>query len=394
LTVGTTSVLALLASLQLARVLDPADLGQYTLLLSIASTITLAGTLGQPILTRRIYALASPGAYNWRRDLVNGIRYTAPLLVALLLGISFIYRFTLVQSAVLALLALLSVILFFLDQILIATQQYALGNAMLRLPNALILAPIALLVLTNQNLSLGDAVGWRLLAALVTLLLGFGWLARQKNVGDAQIERGARRQGYNYLLLGMTTLLAGEGVIVLAGFVVPVDELGAFAALSLFMRPWHLFTLVLLQIGSVEAAKRERPWEPRPWLFLLLMATIGALLYAMAFPMLISWLYDQRYDQYRDLGWPIIATGAILLVEAPPRASMIARALPQLVRTFSWTQALLAGIGAGVILLAGARVGIEAVAWALCCYAGARCLVTIGFATVRLPNRSVPARAH
>ena len=392
LAVGATSVLALLAGIQLARMLDPADLGHYTLLISIAGTIALVGTLGQPMLTRRLYALAPAGTYAWRRDLTNSILFAAPLLVILWLGLSLLYRFTLVQTAMLAVLTLFTVLLLFLDQILIAAQQYALGNTMQRLPNALILLPIALLILVNQDLNFSGAVAWRLLAALATVVLGIGWLARGEKIGNAQIEWAVRRQGYNYLLLAVTTLLAGEGVIVLAGFVIPVGELGAFAALSLFMRPWHIVTLVVLQIGSVEAAKRDRPWDPRAWMLLLLAATIGALLCAMAFPTLISWLYERRYDQYSTLGWPLMVTGAILLVEAPPRASMIARALPELVRHFSWTQALLAGVGAFAILFAGHRFGIEALAWVLCAYAGVRCITTVGFATVQLPSRSVPAK--
>jgi hypothetical protein len=111
----------------------------------------------------------------------------------------------------------------------------------------------------------------------------------------------------------------------------------------------------------------------------------------VAFPTLISWLYDQRYDQYAGLGWPLMLTSALLLAEAPPRASMLARAVPQLVRHYSWAQALIAGVFALAILFAGTRFGIEAVAWVLCSYAGARYLTTIGFATLQLPNHCIPA---
>jgi hypothetical protein len=155
-----------------------------------------------------------------------------------------------------------------------------------------------------------------------------------------------------------------------------------------------MVTLVLLQVGSVEAAKRKRPWDVRPWLLLVVAATAGAFLCATAFPPLIGWLYGGRYDSYSTLGWPMMLTGAILLVEALPRASMVARALPGLVSTFSWSQALLATAGAVAILYAGARQGIEAVAWVLCCYAAVRCLMTVAFATVRLPRRSLPPRAE
>src|SRR5687768_8035867 len=87
LAASVTSVLTLLAGILLARLLDPADLGRYTLLVSVAATIALVGTLGQPMVTRRVYALRSPGAYDWPRDLARSIVFAAPMLVLLLLGL-------------------------------------------------------------------------------------------------------------------------------------------------------------------------------------------------------------------------------------------------------------------------------------------------------------------
>ncbi|MCB0161943.1 MAG: hypothetical protein KDD83_27580, partial [Caldilineaceae bacterium] len=53
----------------LARLLEPAALGKYMVLIAASGTVSLFGSRGQPMLTKRLYALQAPGTYDWLRDL-------------------------------------------------------------------------------------------------------------------------------------------------------------------------------------------------------------------------------------------------------------------------------------------------------------------------------------
>ena len=373
----------------LARLLEPTALGKYMVLIAASGTVSLFGSRGQPMLTKRLYALQAPGTYDWLRDLGNGLRYSAPVLAGVLAGAILLYRLPMNEALQLALLVPLSLVLLFVSQVLQAERHYALGNVLVRLPNAVLLGLLAPIFVGRHPLTLGGAVTLRILAALIACAIGTVWLFSKTTRGADIIERDQRSQGRDYLALSATSLMTNEGVIVLAGLVLPPVQMGAFAALMILTRPLHMLQLVVVQVLSVEIAQRK--WTPNLWEYggFVVAAVMGTAVGIVIFPAAIHWLYAGRYDDYGWLAVPLMLSATLTLLEAWPRAALNGRAVPALIRAYSSTQVVVALAGAAAILVGGRVHGIGAVAWALCLYALARYVVSAGATRLLLAGKYV-----
>ena len=373
----------------LARLLEPAALGKYMVMIAAAGMVSLFGSRGQPMLTKRLYALRPPRTYDWLRDLADGLRYSLPVLVVVLLGAILLYRLPADEAVQLTLLVQLSLVLLFLSQVLQAARHHALGNVLVRVPNAVLLGMLTPFFMGRYPLTLGGAVALRIVAALVACGIGAVWLFRKTARGTEIIRREQRGQGRDYLALSATSLMTNEGVIVLAGLVLAPVQMGAFAALMILTRPLHMLQLVVVQVLSVEIAQRK--WTPNLWEYggFVAVAVIGTAVGIVIFPAAIHWLYAGRYDAYGRLAVPLMLSATFALLEAWPRATLNGRAAPALIRAYSSTQVLVALAGAAAILIVGNSYGVGAVAWALCLYALARYVVSAGATRLLLAGKYV-----
>ncbi|MCB0158659.1 MAG: hypothetical protein KDD83_11060, partial [Caldilineaceae bacterium] len=318
-----------------------------------------------------------------------GLRYSAPVLAGVLAGAILLYRLPMNEALQLALLVPLSLVLLFVSQVLQAERHYALGNVLVRLPNAVLLGLLAPIFVGRHPLTLGGAVTLRILAALIACAIGTVWLFSKTTRGADIIGRDQRSQGRDYLALSATSLMTNEGVIVLAGLVLPPVQMGAFAALMILTRPLHMLQLVVVQVLSVEIAQRK--WTPNLWEYggFVVAAVMGTAVGIVIFPAAIHWLYAGRYDDYGWLAVPLMLSATLTLLEAWPRAALNGRAVPALIRAYSSTQVVVALAGAAAILVGGRVHGIGAVAWALCLYALARYVVSAGATRLLLAGKYV-----
>ena len=179
----------------LARLLEPAALGKYMVMIAAAGMVSLFGSRGQPMLTKRLYALRPPGTYDWLRDLADGLRYSLPVLVVVLLGAILLYRLPADEAVQLTLLVLLSLVLLFLSQVLQAARHHALGNVLVRVPNAVLLGMLTPFFMGRYPLTLEGAVALRIVAALVACGIGAVWLFRKTARGTEIIRREVYGKG-------------------------------------------------------------------------------------------------------------------------------------------------------------------------------------------------------
>src|SRR5437773_1222928 len=76
-----TSVLTLIATFLIFRVLEPEAAGLFTLIMAVYNSVAFLATLGQPTMLHRLYGQHPLGHYDWVIDVLNSALIGAPLLI-------------------------------------------------------------------------------------------------------------------------------------------------------------------------------------------------------------------------------------------------------------------------------------------------------------------------
>jgi hypothetical protein len=227
-------------------------------------------------------------------------------------------------------------------------------------------------------------------AVAVALLLGISLLAVRSRRGHARILPGERWQGLGFGILLATHLIPFQGLIPIAGRMVPQEALAAYAALGVLARPFFLLQGAILQILSVELVRGK--WRPN-WRIEASLWGAATILFggaALVLPEFAGRIYMHRYDEFAGLIVPLCLAGALLIPEILPRSYIAGRANLRLLNHYIAAQVFIALFGVSLAIVWGLQTGVYGIAWAGAGMIGLRNLAAYGYyAFARLTGQEV-----
>ncbi|MCD6401315.1 MAG: hypothetical protein J7L73_05235 [Anaerolineales bacterium] len=361
---GTAASLTLIAGVLISRTLPLEDVGKYGLLLSLIQLLPLFGALGQPALMTRIYSLNPLGVFDWAIDIKNSFIIELPTLLLAILGSVLIYHLTSFQSLFVGSAILLTALIHDAVALLNAHRQYIWANLLLRIPGATTFFPAFLGLFIPLFANLDVILITIILAIICMALLSLYLLGKYSSHGEKHIPLRTRLLGLGLMVLIATHFVPFQGLTVLGGILVPLDQLAALTAFSILLRPFNLLREVITQMMSVEMARNPKLNHQRIAFWLWSSAIILGGLAILLLPLITPYLYGNRYNTYIDLIFPLAISGALVMAEILPRSYLTARAEAHLLNLFVTAHLVTAILGVGIAILLGFHAGIIGIAWA------------------------------
>ncbi len=373
------SLFTLLANILIYRMLPGPDAGQFALLVSLVRFLPVLATFGQPALMMRLYSHQPAGHYHWPRDLAGMMGFSLPLFALTAVGTALLYHLGLWEVAFVVTGVFLLSLALAVANLLNALRHYVWAVLLLRLPNSLMIVPALVVILLPRLAGTGFLLGAQLAAIVVTLGIGVALLARRAPVGTETIPLSMRWHGLGFGFLSGANLLLDQGLVAIAGAVIPPEPLAGFAAVEALVRPLYTLQGISRYTLAVETVRRRQMRVTATLLALLGLAAVAGVVLALLLPMVLPLIYAGRYDTYTGLAVPIVLMGSLLLAEAFPRSFVIGRAPLDRLNLYTASQVLIAVVGLGLVVALSLRHGIMGVAWAGTIIALLRALSAYGF---------------
>jgi O-antigen/teichoic acid export membrane protein len=311
----------------LYRQLPVREAGLMALLLSLSDILGILALLGLGSVITRLYSAAGPGVFDWRRDLLRTAGYLTPAVALAVWGVSNIYDFTVEIVAYLFLLTVLGSLLGATYSMLNSQGHYAWSAFLVRAPNSALLIPGLAGLWLASSVRLGEALAVYLGATLIALLIGIAILLRVLPAGARRISGRERLNGAVFMGTLVTDLLPDQGLIAVAGKILPLGQVAAFAAVAIFIRPFRLVRGILAMILTPDLLRYRRASYRKLVTGVWTLALLCGLATAVLIPPLASRFYGDRYQE--AIGWiPIMALAGVLLVGVVPARSDLAARSP------------------------------------------------------------------
>jgi hypothetical protein len=352
--------------------------GQYALLQSLVATLVAVGGLGQPALLLRLYGRA-PGRYQWPTDFRRSLVWAGPLLALAIMAAWGYYELPLSHGLFLAGAAPLLLGSHLLSAIFAARRRHVWSNLLLRLPSSLMIAPALAIILVAPRQRLPAAlVGYLVSLALVVAVsyLALSWGGKD---GGERLGWRQRMQGLWLLASQASTIALDQGLLVIAGAMLPTERVAVQAAIVTLLSPLQLVWSVLTNILLGELAQR-RTIRYGPMIAGVTALAISLVLAAAAIgPLALRLLFAGRYE----LGEGLVAAYAFIylfkLAETFPRTHITSRASAKALSVYVSLQLFLALAGmAGTVILAR-RLGLAGVIAGGLALSGARATLSYLF---------------
>jgi len=348
------SVFTLLGLSLLYRQLPINEAGTLALLLSTSEILSLVSLIGLVTVVTRLYASAGPGVYDWVTDLARTAAYSLPILF--LGSIAFVLVYDLPTPMGIYFLGLTTVtsLLAAVFSMLNAEGYYAWSAFLIRIPNASLVLPGLAGLLAISRVRLDGVLAVLLVATLLALALGTYLLRRFLSRGTLRLTRRQRFEGLAFTAMAFADLLPEQGLISVAGRILPVSQVAAFAAVAVLAQPFRLLRGVLGMILAPDLVRYRRPSYRKLLAGVWGLGLACGIAIAILGPPIASRLYDGRYQD--AVAWiPYLAmAGVLLLGGMTPRIDLSVRAPFQYVNRFA--AGYLASVVFALILsLAGMR---------------------------------------
>jgi hypothetical protein len=192
-------------------------------------------------------------------------------------------------------------------------------------------------------------------ATALALLTGLAILQRVLPAGPKRISARQRLDGAAFMATTGTDLLPDQGLIAVAGKILPISQVAAFAAIAVLIRPFRLIRAILGMILAPDLLRFRRSSYKKLIAGVWILALGCGLAAAVLLPPLASRFYGDRYQE--AIAWiPYMAVAGVLLVGAIPARADLAVRSP--IRTMGWFA--LAYLGAMLICLGMGIAGMLA----------------------------------
>jgi hypothetical protein len=383
-TSAVVTLCALAATALILRVLPGKEAGRFAVLMELLYAIGLLGSLGQGTLQARLYQQATPGHFDWWRDLLSTITLTLPVILLVVIGLAIPYRLTNFEILFLGVGSELFVVTNCLSAVLAQQQQYAWSSAVLRLPNGFLILAVGAMLLQRSWLNLHFVLLSFLFFLLATALLSIWLLGRKLERGISTIAFRERLSGLVFLIAIIAIIATQRGMITVAGALLSAERVAALAALIVLLRVFDLIGEPAGRVFSTEMARHPRTLTfgvlTAPWLAAgILSAALLVLL-----PPLIRYFYVGRYDAAVPLLPWLVLAGALRFIEIVPRGFAFYLAPKRSLNWFVTVQSFIAAAGLALMVRWTQTHDLHGTAWAGALIAAVRVTASyIFFAQVR-----------
>lgn len=354
---AATTIFTLAGTSLLYRTLSEIQAGQLALLLSLSELLSMVCVLGMPTVVTRLYSTPEHGGRDWLYDvaLTMGVSLL-PIAVATGLVIQ-IYDLPWIGILYLPFMLFILSGLQVTAALLNAAGSYTWSAVLLRLPNAMVLGAWVSGVILPSLSSLGAALAFHLGTAVVSLVGAVLLLHRTCPRGTLRIPVRQRMEGLAFLGSSLTMVMPDQGLVAVAGRLLTPQELAAFAAAAILLRPFRLLRSVLASILMPELIRRGQGGYRRYFLALGSLAAAAGLISALALPPLARWFYGSRYAEGIAVV-PILAVAGVLhLITVIQKSDFSARAtasnFSRYVLTLVLAVSAAMALGAVGVILAG-----------------------------------------
>lgn len=375
----TTSIGTFFALVLMYQGLNPEDAGIFTLIIALVQLLQMVAGLGQPTLILRTYTQQAGREFNWARDLTTSMVISLPI-VLLVCGIAMlIYEIKVFHALLIFILAGMQISILSETQILNSAQHYAWGNALLRLPNSLLIVPAVMLTWFPQEAVLDIVLILYTVLTAGIFALGLYLLYRLVPLGKRRLTWNERMNGVVFLFTQSSYSMPEQGIVTIAGGLLPPVELAIYGAISILLKPFDLLSSVLRNILTSELIRirklRRIVLTSGLW-FVGILAFGLVLIFGVDF---MSFIYKARFAEGNILIPWLGLAGLFRVVELLPRSYVIGNAEQRSLRRFVLWQAGLAimilSIGTWFIH----SVGIAAIAWTMVLLQIGRFIISSGY---------------
>lgn len=334
---GLMSLLTLIGLSLLYRELPLSEAGMLAIVLSLSDILSLVALLGLGTTITRLYAASSPSSYDWPIDLVGTLVYALPIIGLGSAASLLIFGFSIEVGLYLLVRTALGTLLAAAYSMLNSRGRYGWTAFLARAPHAMLLLPGLAGLLALAELRLSAVLVVYLLATLLALAVAVLLLVRVLDRGRLRTTRKQRVEGLAFMVTATTDLLSDQGLIVVAGKILLLDQLAAFAAVALLLRPFRLVRSVLMMILAPDLVRFRRSSYTRLLTGVWSFALVCGLAAAILVPSIATRFYGGRYQE-AILWIPYLSlAGALLVGVVPPRADLAVRAPIRTVNRFALT---------------------------------------------------------
>ena len=332
--IGALMSLATLVGFSLLyRELPVTEAGMLAIVISLSDILGLVALVGLGTVITRQYAAAGPGVFDWRGDLRWTAGYLTPMIALASWAVSRLYDFPAPLAACLFVLTLLGALLAVTYFMLNSQGHYTWSSFLVRAPNSALLIPGFASLWLAAEVRLGAVLAAYVIANLAALLTGLAILRRVLPAGSKRITVRHRLDGAVFMATAATDLLPDQGLIAVAGKILPVSQVAAFAAMAILIRPFRLIRSILAMILGPDLLRFRRVSYRKLIAGFWVLAIGCGVAAAALIPLLASRFYGDRYQE--AIGWiPYMALAGVLLIGAlPARADLAVRSS---IRTMGW----------------------------------------------------------
>ena len=332
-----TSLLTLIGLSLLYRELRVSEAGLLALLLALADILSLVALLGLGTTITRLYAASKPGLLDWPADLAGTLGYALPIIALGSAAFLTFYSFSAEVGLYLMALSTLGTLLAAAYSMLNSQGSYAWSAFFVRAPKSILLLPGLVGLLGLAELRLIDVLAVYLFSTGLALALALLLLLRVLGRGRLRISSKQRIEGLAFMVTGTTNLLSDQGLIAVAGRILPLDQLAAFAAVAVLMRPFRLLRGILAMILAPDLVRFRRLSYGRLLAGLWGLALFCGVAAAILVPPIATRFYGGRYEEAMSLIPYLAVAGALLVAVVLPRADLAVRAPIRIVNRFAMT---------------------------------------------------------
>lgn len=367
LVLGAGALAQMAMMIVLGRVLPAEALGRFSLILSLASVISVAALLGQANALARLLSKHPPAQHRWKAGLRRAMAVSSGVAAALAVVTAVVYDLDRTSVAVLvAASAGLVVTQLFGSGVLRTVDRYFVGMLVLRGWPIGVLVALGLLWragalnATTAGLAFGGAC---LAVAALAAVAGLVGVAE----GSKPLPGSLVRTGLLFWSISLCLIATRHLDRLLLGALLPLGTLGAYQAVLTIMMG---FDLAGTALGFVllPALTRAKIVRLTPYVaLLLLVAAVGVAGYWLLGAPVLALAYDGAYDAHAPLiGW-FIAAGVLKILYALPSALIGGRLPDTSLAQFALLNVPLVAAHAGVTAALAAQRGASGAAIGLAC---------------------------
>lgn len=355
---GSTTGLTLVGISLLYRSLPQVEAGQLALLLSLVEIFALLAGFGMPTVATRVYSSQPPGSRDWPADLAGTLAFSSPWIAGAVVLSLVLYDIPPAGRLYLPLAIALTIVLQASAMILGSQGRYSWSAVLLRLPNALLLAAWFIGLALPPLSRLPGVLLFHGCTILIALAASLILLRRFLPRGRMRLTLKERFEGLPFLASSATLVFPDQGLVAIAGRILPPQDLATYAAVAILLRPFRLLRSVLASILMPEFVRRPRMTYGRHMAGVLALGLAAGLASVALLPPLAAWFYGERYSAGLPL-IPLLTVGGILhLTTVVPKSDLSGRATTALASRFAFSLLglVVVALGIGAFLIGRARL--------------------------------------